>query len=450
MSRVHRELTPIVRWLRSDDLLTPPGLEDKARLLLLDTVGCILAGLSAAPVAQFAREHQLLGGGAALHPIARAQVFAMAATWDEACEGLARAHGRPGVAVIACLLALADRPSVTLGSLLADMVAGYEIGARMGEWLRNKPGMHVDAGWPALGVAAAIARHFGGSADDMLAAIETTSCQLALGLYAPVAAGATARNTYLAHAATLGMLAAVATRAGIDAPTNGLAEQARIGYGLDESQVVLAPPGEWLIQECYLKPFAAVRHVHYGVQAALALRPALYARLHEIDAIDLQVYPEALTYCGNRAPATPIAAQFSLSFGVAAALRFGDLSPAVYRPGQFHEAGLRQLEALVTLTADESLAHVSTQNAGRAARLRVRCGDQTFEQLVTSVKGDVHDPFSSLDCERKFADYAAAALVDTASVNALAAAILRGRLDASAADVLQPISTALHGQLSRA
>ena len=85
----------------------------------------------------------------------------------------------------------------------------------------------------------------------------------------------------------------------------------------------IAPPDEWLIIEAYLKPFAAVRHVHYGAAAALALSENVFGRLGEIVRIELATYAEALTYCGNRAPATAIQAQFSLSYGVACVLATG-------------------------------------------------------------------------------------------------------------------------------
>ena len=85
-----------------------------ARLILLDTIGCMLAGREAPEV--MALEENLSSlesgpftfpGGRRLSLNAGAQVGAMAATWDEACEGHAYAHGRPGVAAVAALLPLA-------------------------------------------------------------------------------------------------------------------------------------------------------------------------------------------------------------------------------------------------------------------------------------------------------------------------------------------------------
>jgi 2-methylcitrate dehydratase PrpD len=286
--------------------------------------------------------------------------------------------------------------------------------------LRNKPGMHVDAGWPSLAVAAGVARLLDCSADEGYAALQTVACQIPVGLYAPARAGSTARNTYLAHAVAAGMLGALAIAAGIDAPPDGLDECARIVFDLDPAAAQFAPVGEYLLLQNYLKPFAAVRHVHYGATAALALRDQCFMRLGDITKIELDIYPEALTYCGNRAPTTMIGAQFSLTYGLAAALRFGDLSPAVYRDGQFNEVGVRRLEALVQTRAEP----VFGEGGQRVARLRIHLPNEVLERAVSSVKGDHADPFTPQDCATKFVRYAGE--MGTARADHFADALLTG------------------------
>ncbi len=435
-SSAHDQLVPILRWLFGSNLLEREDVVRKARHLLLDTIGCALAGLEA-PVLRAQRQllHNEQPGtftcapdAAGVSAAAASELLATAAVWDEACEGLARAHGRPGVGVIAACLPLAVHLKRSLGELLAALITGYEVGARMGEWLRIRPGMHVDAGWPALGVAAAVARLQRRSADEALAAIEIAACQIPFGLYAPVRAGANARNIYLAHACALGLQAARAAASGMDAPQTALGEYARIALGLDPESARLAPAGEFLILESYLKPFASVRHVHYGATAALALRERLYARLAEIESIELAIYQEALTYCGNRDPQTPIAAQFSLSFGLASALRFGELSPAVYRDDRFLEAGMRRLEQLVTIIPDPD----RTARNVRGATLTVQLPNETLQTEVNSVKGDRGDPLDAEAVRAKFFGYVPKRL-DQAVATCFVDAVLDGDTSQSTA-----------------
>jgi 2-methylcitrate dehydratase PrpD len=388
----------------------PAGAEAalQARRLLVDTVGCALAGRHAdevrrleAALANCEPGDFSFPGGGAMGVQAAAQVMAMAATWDEACEGHALAHGRPGVPLVAALLPLALRRGASLGDFVDAFVLGYEVGARCGAWLRIQPGMHVDANWPALGVAAGVARLLGLSPAGIVQAIDIAACQLATSLYLPVREGRTARNTYLGHSASLGLQAAFASAAGIDAPEGALAH-----YAQNHSAATAQPlpdAATLLLQDAYLKPFAAVRHVHYGATAAREIREQLGGDTAGIEAIVLKVYDEAIVYCGNRAPRTPIQAQFSLSFGVAAMLRFGDVDPSVYAAPRFDDTELRRLEALVVLETDADL----TARKHRGATLTVTRVSGTLQQTVGTIAGDAASPLDRAALVAKFTHYAA-------------------------------------------
>ncbi len=144
-------LSQAAAWLAKRDAL-PPKVEAKARLLLLDTFGCLLAGLRHPEVKQFGQALRLAFPGDTAWPTSdiklgaagSAALGAAAACWDEACEGNSSAHGRPGLPVVPALLALSATHDISLGDLLAALVTGYEIGARGGEAWRIPPGWHVD------------------------------------------------------------------------------------------------------------------------------------------------------------------------------------------------------------------------------------------------------------------------------------------------------------------
>ncbi|HEX4927706.1 MAG TPA: MmgE/PrpD family protein [Burkholderiales bacterium] len=389
------DLEPLLDWLWTAG--PPAEVEDKAREMLLDTLGCVLASSRRARLRSFADRLsagavRVPGFAKALAPADAAALFAAAACWDEACEGLARAHGRPGVPVIAACAALAQARSATLGELLDGLVVGYESGGRFGEAIRMQPGMHVDATWPGLGVAVAAVRLGGGSATQAAAAVRIAACQMPRSLFLAAAAGAEARNTYLAHAAQLGLLAAQAALAGFSAPQGALEA---IGAG------PLAAPGTWVILESYLKPFAAVRHVHYAAASGLALFPRVRGRIGEIARLELATYAEALTYCGNRAPRNAIQAQFSLSYGLANALARGSLDPDAYEDAALAEAQVRELERKVELVEDRAL----TEAGRRGARLRIVLGGETLEASVSQVEGDPSFPMRRDAVVHKFARY---------------------------------------------
>jgi 2-methylcitrate dehydratase PrpD len=413
------EFDDVIAWAAAT---TPAPVLAKARLLLLDSVGCIAAGLrhdevrrigeSLAPL--FPGSGRLPGGEARLGPAGCAALGAAAMCWDEANEGLAQAHGRPALAIVPALIALA--PDCSLARLLQALVLGYEVGARAGEVWRIRPGMHVDGSWHALGAAAACAHVIGG---DVAQAVRLAACQIPFSLYRPIAFGMSGRNTYPAHAALLALLAAAAAKAGTEAPRGGLAEARTLALG-HAAPALRSMAGDWLILRAYTKPFAGVRHAHYAAAAAIALRPQLRS-IAGIRRLRLHIYGEALRYAGNRAPTRPISAQFSLSFAVAAALRFGDLAPDAYRA--IDDPELRRLEALVELVEDPAL----TAAGRRAARLVAETSDGAVEAAADSVPGDPDNQMSEAQVVAKF-HRLAAHLPDAA---AIVEAVMRGDMRAS-------------------
>jgi len=407
-----------------------PGdpVDQKVRLLLLDSIGCIAAGLQNDTVRQAAERLALAypgtvhlpGSAIGLAPGGAAQLAAMALCWDEACEGLARAHGRPGVAVVPACLGLGARtglPDGSLGSLLRAIVVGYEVGGRAGQLWRIRPGMHVDGSWHSLGAAVSAARLLGADHGAQAHAAQIAACQVPFSLYRPITVGSLARNTYPAHAAALGVLAGSAAAAGIAAPEDALAEGRRLALGHE-------PPGErdaaghWMILEGYLKPFAAVRHVHYGAAAAIAMRERLGGNTRSIRGITLTIYEEAIRYCANRNPQAPIQAQFSLSYGLAAALVLGDLGPAAYGPAM-HDPEIRRLERLVRIEPCRD----RTARGVRGATLHVETDVCVATESADSVAGDPDRPLSRDETVAKFERYAGAPLGPDRA-RALCAAIL--------------------------
>src|ERR1044071_3514285 len=115
-------LAEAVTWLSQCKAL-PHEVEARARLLLLDTLGCLLAGLTHPDVQKFGQALRLAFPGDAawpasdirLGPSGLAALGAAAACWDEACEGHAPSHGRPGLPVVPALLSLAAARETTLG-----------------------------------------------------------------------------------------------------------------------------------------------------------------------------------------------------------------------------------------------------------------------------------------------------------------------------------------------
>ena len=414
-----------------------PEVERAARRLLLDTLGCMIGGANkpelqalGASLGQFeGGPIELPGLTQSLTPQAAAYWSAMAATWDEACEGLARAHGRPGLHSFPVAIALTLAVDGTLGDSLTALVRGYELAGRLGERLRIVDGMHVDGTWGTFGGVAAAGSVMNHPASKVMQTVEAAACQTPMSLYLPVAQGATMRNSYVAESARRAMALALSVEAGVTVPAGALDAFDSLALGSRGKNVSLAPPGEWLITQGYLKPFAAVRHVHYGADAARQWLAGGESPA-DITALHLDVYSEAITYCGNRGPDTAIGAQFSLSYGIARMLTSGDLGPESYTAEALTDPELRRLEQLLTIEG-RSAADPNQ----RYAELRITTADGERTIHVDRVVGDTDHPMSTDQVVAKFTDYTAWLAREWSSAS-VAANILDGSLEMSLADAL--------------
>ncbi|MBT3535902.1 MAG: MmgE/PrpD family protein, partial [Rhodospirillaceae bacterium] len=297
--------------------------------------------------------------------------------------------------------------------------------------LRIRPGMHVDGTWGTFGAVTAAARLLQLSPEDTLSALEGAACQLPWSLYLPITHGATVRNTYVGEAGRRGIGVALAVQAGVSSPSGAIAQFHKLALGGNPDDGTLAPSGQWLLLEGYLKPFAAVRHVHYGAQAAIDWRRGRERPdTTKIEALELQIYGEALTYCGNRAPRTPIQAQFSLSYGLAWALYQGDLGPEAYHDDSLTNGEVRRLEALVTIVEAPEFTGANK----RAARLKV--GSEIF--AVDAVPGEPDLPLPADAVEAKFIRYVGPIMGEGPARDA-ASRIIQAPLATSLADLLSAL-----------
>lgn len=438
---MHDELIDLLNWLFNDDPLGIPNADHRARLLLLDTLGCYIAGQNKPAVAKIAQNFAVLDAGPITLPGLTPSISTSAATfllatgacWDEACEGLARAHGRPGLHALPPAVAIGLNNGLSLGATLRALLTGYEVGGRMGEALRIRAGMHVDGSWGALGAAASSARALGGNAKACATAVETVACQIPFSLYAPVAEGKTARNTYPGHGAALGLLAGISALSGIDSPANALEDYFSIALDGEPGTLTLTPPGTLLLIEGYLKPHAAVRHVHYGAECALLWRKQHGSDTRAIEKVTLNIYDEARRYCGNRAPKTAIQAQFSLTHGLARTLVAGDLGPETYTDDAMNEPEVIRLEALTKLETDDAL----TAAEQRGATLTIERGGAQTSVSVSSILGDPGNPFGEDAVRTKFLHYTSP-IIGAEKAKAIAETILLASEDTQLGDVLAP------------
>lgn len=298
----------------------------RARLLYLDWIGCATAG-GVEPIGQKLRKSFNFPPGPCRRISAESTQVQMAAFYN-GCLGnvlemddvdrRAVLHAAP--TVIPAAKAVAEYVGADTKSFFEALIIGYEVTLRIGR--------SVGAGHYAFWHNTATCGPFGAAA-AACHLIEDSNFISALGLAGTLSAGlwqtrhepeSDAKQIHAGHAAQLGVMAAMMSAHDIKGPREIL--EGEHGFfkamcpGADPEDVLLEYDSQWLIHETSIKPYAACRHSHAAIDAALN------ATL-EAGEIIIETYNDAIIFCDRSTPCAGRDAKFSLQHVVAFALQNG-------------------------------------------------------------------------------------------------------------------------------
>ena len=370
----------------------PAAVSARALDLLADTLG-VIAGGSVHPTMQALRAQlQAPAGPATLigerrGATTREAVLLNAATTTvlQRQDGYAHAKGHPASQLVPVLLALAEHNHTPAAAMLAAMVAGYEVSARVGVALGGVPHwLHDNGNWATLGTAAGAAHLLSGGDARVIAVAIDGAASLALSFDRfTTAAGATLHHLYPAAATTHALTIAQGAAAGLTALPGSLERfyGPRLGVGFDAEKLSDGiSNGAWSrfeILNGYFKLHPSCAHLH-GVNDALAALLAEHG-VGEADvaSVDVATFGEALEIDSD-SPGNDLAARFSARATVAAAIRHGRLD----------DEGLMDLESLAPLMEKITVRHDPELDrhtpAGRpgAVTLTLRNGRTLRRQVI--------------------------------------------------------------------
>ena len=290
-------LAALARFVaRSPEGAIPGAVRDRAAVILADTVGAILGGSQEPEVRRLHAERRP-GRRAWRRFSGRAFLSSSRGgrSWPTAsparCSSWTRGTGSRGVIPgSTCCRPRWRRPSGSGepgGALLAALVVGYDVAARLGGGAPVRPGMHMHGVHGAVGAAAAVAR-LRELDEDVTARALGVAAGLTLGTsWRTALGGATVRNAYAGVAGANGWLAADLAVAGITPLPDMLTEIfGRIsGSGLDAAAVLDGLGERFEVSRNYFKRHACCRYNHPAVDAIEELLEAtrLDARADRVD-----------------------------------------------------------------------------------------------------------------------------------------------------------------------
>src|SRR5437899_9753103 len=196
-------LAAFVAATRFDRL--PAATVAAAKLVLLDTLGAIVAG-SALPengkLARLAaartphRAATLLGHRAKADPFWAALTNATAGVALEVDEGSRLGGGHPAIHVVPGALAVAEERGLGGRRLIESLVTGYEVGSRIGGATTVRANVHSHGTWGTISTAVAVAKLAGAPAATVREVINLAASMSPANPWTPALDGARIRNLY--------------------------------------------------------------------------------------------------------------------------------------------------------------------------------------------------------------------------------------------------------------
>jgi 2-methylcitrate dehydratase PrpD len=385
----------------------PLAVVDRTCLVILDSIGAILAGRAEKEIAMAERRlRKMAHAGPGGSPLITSFIDGTAGTMLEIDEGNQYARGHPGIHVVPAVLAAGAAGGVDGKSVIAAIVLGYEIGARIGAASKLKAAMHPHGTWGTAGAAVAIAKVNGASAAAFASVINVSSSLALATSRRTMLEGATVRNTYAGFSNMIGMMAWDLVAAGFTGESDGIGSvyDGIVADGFDAAAMTHELGRRWEIARNYFKRHAACRYNHGALDALAEIVARNGGRLDpgSIEAIEVQTYVWA-AQLDHPAPPNMLAAKFSMPFSLATFIVNGAAALDSFRDEARADPLTRALAQKIRV--DEDPAMTARLPGERPAKVRVRLKDgRTLEAAVTANKGDTEDPYSRDEVIEKFCE----------------------------------------------
>ncbi len=312
----------------------------------------------------------------------------------------------PGCTVIPAALAVAQRRDASGRDLVAAVILGYEVAARIAAAVSpaHYRFWHTTGTVGGFGAAAAAGTLLGLDAEPMTWALAHAGT-LGAGLQEAFRSDSMSKPVHAGHAAGVGVLAAALAAGG--APGAKELLEGEVGFGramADDPDWAAALDGlgdAYAVARVTVKNHPCCGHTFAAIDACLELRERHGLEADDVAGISVATYATAVEVTGNPRPETAAEARFSLPWVVAWAVVHGSVGFDAFSAEGLADRWVRDLMERVELEVDPE--HDRAFPGRRGARVELRTpGGERLERRRRTRKGDPDDPLSDGELEAKF------------------------------------------------
>lgn len=375
---------------------------EQTSYVILDTMGAIAGGAAEPEMQTLTRTMTAGSSGAAsvigtaltAAPATAAFLNGAAGTFLEMDEGNRFARGHPAIHALPAVWSIAETRGLSGKAVMEALVAGYEVGARIGIAAAMRPAMHPHGTWGTVGAAVALARLSGYDAAKMRETINVAS-SLTLGTSKrTMLEGGTVRNAYAGVANQMGLLAIDMVEAGFIGERDGMSSVFGhvVSESFDTAKMIDGLGRDWQIDRNYFKLHSCCRYNHGALDALDQLLAHDKVAADAVERVDVASYLFAAEL-DDQAPRNTLAGKFSVPFAVATRLVRGSSRVENFTWDAVRDERVQALAKKVFVREDKAMTGRLPQF--RPARVDVKLRDgRTLSAAVETNRGDDQDPYS--------------------------------------------------------
>lgn len=312
----------------------------------------------------------------------------------------------PGSPVFSALLAVADKYPVSQDGLLRGIVVGYEVTIRLA--CAVQPGhklkfYHATGTCGTIGAAMGIAAMQGFDFEQTKSAFSAATTSAA-GILEMIDGDTQMKPYNAGRAAMDGVTAAFIGKARFKCPVDALGgKRGFLKVMTDEPKLQYITDftdGKYMIESIYRKPYAACRHCHPSIEAALTLRERGGFSVDDVKEIDVITYKLAVEGHDHTKIEGSNSAKMSIPYSLAVALCTGKAGMDEFTEEQIKDASVLKIAEKVSVAANDELSALCPQK--RVAIVTIKTGTGEFVERVEYPKGEPENPLTPAELEEKF------------------------------------------------
>lgn len=396
-----------------------PEVIQQAKKLILDLVGVSLVGYQTMEFPRLVVQYLASLGGIPEATIFQTKnkfpainaVFANAACAHaiDMDDGHRFGALHPGTVIIPAALGTAELCGATTKEMITGVVVGYEVMIRVGAAINPSSlnrGFHATGITGTFGAAATAASIMNLGREEIVGAFGMAGLQSAgvLQINHDVE-GAKVKPINPARAATSGLFSCIMARKGARGPLKIFeGEDGFLKAFTDDvkEEMLTRDLGKTFeICNAYIKFYAACRHVHACVDAALEAFHRNPIQISEIKKISVETYPAAIRLAGMTDVTTPSAGRFSIPFSVALALVKKRAGAEEYSEENIENTEIQSLSRKVEFSVGEKWEKSYPNKRGATVRI-IDQNDREGSAEVELAKGEPENPATWEEIYGKF------------------------------------------------